>query len=1528
MYWTKGVLGALPEPFIVLDASFCILACNPAFEELVGRVFVNAVGQRADIALPSFAQPLVADALRHALGGKATTTPEFPIERDDETIWAQGRVAPWRTDDDAIGGVVVSMQDITRRRRERMFSRALMDVGRSLSSSLDLNQVLDTIAARTLEVMAADAAMVIGWDGEATNYTVLRASGRLSREYIAAGGMPAGKGPIYWAVKEARPVTTANILTDPAFWLEDDRRREVDAEGFRAVAAAPLAAKGRVYGALVVHYWRERTFADDEIATLTRLGEQAAVAIDNARLYGEATGRADRLRELAEVEELAAGSFDPDDLLRRIAEAATRLLDAPVAQVWIADRDTGALTRWAIHVTAAIAETTVPLTIPSDDALVMQLARDRAIIHVADVERDPLGASMTWAAAFGLPAVLAVPVADAEHFLGVVTVHGRAGWRPGDEDRALVVSLAARVGGAVEGARAYRDVVRRAERLRHLVAVTQSISASLDTSAVIQGIVDAAAAVIVGAGALVHEYDRERGMLRTLATAGENAQGLPEEFPADRGLPGLVVRDGRPVLVADPLAHPQTALREWWAARPRAAYFAVPVRAGDNFLGVLGFVVPDRSPSLEEQELLQLLAAHAGIALQNAALYESERRQGDRVRALAEVNRNISGALDLDDLLRTIASSAAQLTGVAFASFWLADDRTRTLTLTRGSEEAKIADFPRRLLAYGVGATGSVAETRVPLVIDDVRTDPRMLHGEWWTEHGLAAFAAYPVIAGDELLAILVLAHTQPLRLGPGGEGMIDLFTAQAAVAIQNARLYREANRRRDMAEALAHLGRELSGTLDVDRIEEIVTRGMADLLRVRGAAVYRYAPAGATLHAATSYGLDAAVVRGLVLRIGEGAVGLAVHTRALVTTPDVLNDPRIGVSPDVRARVEPAMFRATMAAPLLSRDRILGALVVGAERGRVFSSDEQQVFQAFTDQTALALENARLYAESDRERRDAAALAAAARELAASLDVDAVAEQLVEVVRRFFAAHASALYRVDEDGTIVSVAFGGAARAHMATGVVMDRSIGIIGRAVEQRRAVWTRDALTDASVYLSEEFRAAVTASGNRAILAVPLVVKNEVIGVLAMAHAQARIFEDREIAMLQAFADQAALALENARLYASARDSLGRLRDTQAQLVQAAKLTALGQLVSGVAHELNNPLSVVIGYGQLLLGRDLPPATRRPVELMVSQGDRMAKIVRGLLFFARQRPPERVPVKINQVIEETLGLRQNQLALSSIVVERRLGDELPMIAADAHQLQQVFLNLVLNAEQAILETGKAGRIVVRTTVTEDGRTVRAEIIDDGPGISAEALPHVFEPFFTTKEVGVGTGLGLSVSYGIVQEHGGRLSVDSRPGETVFVVELPVGAVREAPRAPAVVVPARAPSTGGRIALVVEDEPAVSDFVVSLLQDIGWRVDVASGGRAALERLRARRYDLIVSDVRMPDVNGEEFYRTATAADPLLGQRFIFITGDTANPESWEFLQQTRVPVLEKPFTPALLLDAVRRLSASPLTPSSSSA
>ena len=1343
-HFGPSVIDSLEDAVVVTDTRLAVIAWNRAMERLTGIPRAGALGRSAERLLEFLREARQEGLLKRARDGEpASSELRCAMPGRPGYVWLEARYFPWHDRSGEMAGVVGVHTDVSERRRSATFVRAVEAVGQSLASSLDLNHVLDTIVGKALEVMAAESAMVVSWDGQAPTLTIMRAAGRLSREYAAAGSLPRGGGPLSRSILQNKPVWTSDVLADPETWLEPGRRAQIEREGFKAVAAAPLASKGRVHGALIVHYWAERSFAEEEIGALRWLAEQAALAIDNAQVYADANRRADSLRELAEVEELVGQSLVLGDVLRGIADAAARLLNAPVVQLWTVNPGQRTLNLQASYLGPGTVPVPLPPVVAFGEGVAGRVADAKQPIYVDDVSQDSRAMSAGWGRETGILKMLSVPILTGDELLGVLSVRSSTDELATDEHRALAISLAGRAALALQNARAYDDAVRRAARLRDLAAVSRSITASLDAGDVMTRIAQAAGSMRPGALAAVHVFDEERMRLRAAALSGPEWEDLPLERPAGAGLPGLVVERHEPVLVLDPRHHPRTLTPSWWERRPRAAYYGVPIDVGETFVGVLDYVLPEGAPDAEEQEALRLLAAQAGVAIRNARLYQGERVQAERVRAMVTVNQRISSALELDDLLRTISESASQLGGVRFGSFWLADDVSRTLMFTGGSDADMAGDFPRRLMSYDVGGVGWVARTRQRLIVQDVFADPRIVNLEWWQRWGMRTLIAYPVLAGDQLVAVLGMAHTEPVHLTDDTAEVIEMFVAQASVAIQNARLYREAQRRRDVAEVLADVARELAGTLEVERIAAHVARGVVDLLHVQGAAVCRHDEDG-SLHEIATSGPAAPLARGMVLQPGEGVAGRAVVVRKIVTTTDILAETEVVLPSTMRQKMSQHNLGAVVAIPLLAHERVIGALVLTDHTGREFTGDELQA----------------------------------------------------------------------------------------------------------------------------------------------------------------------------LQAFADQAALALENARLYATAQDSLTRLRDTQAQLVQAAKMSALGQLVSGVAHELNNPLSVIIGYGQLLLTREVPQPMRRPVELMVAQGDRMAKIVRNLLFFARQRPPERAAVRLQTVIEQTLALRISQLTLSGITVETEFAPDLPEITGDAQQLEQVFLNLLLNAEQAILEMRSQGRIMIRTRMRADNAAICAEVVDDGPGVPVEAQSRIFEPFFTTKSPGSGTGLGLSVSYGIIEEHGGRLSVQSRPGETIFALELPAtrppAPVERTPR------PVAAPSGTGRLALVVEDEPHVLDLIVTLLKEQGWQVDVAPGGRTGLQSAKQRRYDLIISDFKMPDGDGQTFFREVRAYDAALARRFIFITGDTANPDSWAFLEDAHVPVIEKPFPPAVFEEAVARVMA----------
>ena len=375
----------------------------------------------------------------------------------------------------------------------------------------------------------------------------------------------------------------------------------------------------------------------------------------------------------------------------------------------------------------------------------------------------------------------------------------------------------------------------------------------------------------------------------------------------------------------------------------------------------------------------------------------------------------------------------------------------------------------------------------------------------------------------------------------------------------------------------------------------------------------------------------------------------------------------------------------------------------------------------------------------------------------------------------------------------------------------------------------------------------------------------------------------------------------------------------RDLYHQLLQAEKLAALGQTISGVAHELNNPLATILTWAERLAQKSVDDQTKRGLETILSESERAAKIVRNLLMFARKRHTTRAMVNLNQVVRETLALRSYEQRISNINILEALASGLPEVFSDPHQIQQVLLNLIINAEQAMLGAHGRGALIVRTWHDADRDAVILEVNDDGPGVPEDVQPKIFDPFFTTKEVGKGTGLGLTVAYAIVLEHGGRITVKSAPGRGAsFYVELPVGAGPLKPPIPRTV--ERTVSSGdvrvGAAALVVEDEVALGAAVAEALADAGFLVDRASDGVEALDRLKERPYDLIVCDLKMPRLDGAAFYRELATNDPAMARRVLFVTGDVAGTDAERFLEEAGCRWLAKPFRLKDLLRVSREM------------
>jgi two-component system, NtrC family, sensor kinase len=417
-----------------------------------------------------------------------------------------------------------------------------------------------------------------------------------------------------------------------------------------------------------------------------------------------------------------------------------------------------------------------------------------------------------------------------------------------------------------------------------------------------------------------------------------------------------------------------------------------------------------------------------------------------------------------------------------------------------------------------------------------------------------------------------------------------------------------------------------------------------------------------------------------------------------------------------------------------------------------------------------------------------------------------------------------------------------------------------------------------------------------------------KDRVIGGLTVGSRTPKEFSPADVNLLIAVGSQLSSAIERTTLYEEARQAYENLRRTQEQLLHSEKMAAVGQLISGVAHELNNPLTAILGYSQLLTSSGQMGAQGIEYsEKLYKQAQRTHRIVQNLLSFARQHKPERVPVQLNLILEETLALRDYDLRMNHIRVHLELAPDIPFTSADPHQLQQVFLNMVNNAVDAMLEHSKEGDLWVRTGANGDKLFI--EFTDSGPGVKDAS--RVFDPFYTTKPVGKGTGLGLSICYGIISEHGGSIRVRNVPPRGAsFTIEVPYQPIKATkPETDQAVEPVRE----GRI-LLIDQEDSVLEAVRAILLDREHEVEMAKTAADAMALLENREFDLVLADLDISGTAGRNILHDwILARKPGLAKRCVWMRGVAPLGHPPDELVRTGNQILQKPFQAAELLAAI---------------
>jgi PAS domain S-box-containing protein len=942
-----------------------------------------------------------------------------------------------------------------------------------------------------------------------------------------------------------------------------------------------------------------------------------------------------------------------------------------------------------------------------------------------------------------------------------------------------------------------------------------------------------------------------------------------------------------------------------------------------------------RTPIIQRGKIAGTVVVLKDVSDRRRLHEEYERRRRAAV-GFAEVGQLISQSLDPHEVSQRIVDSIRTLIAARTAMLYRLDPQTDDLVAVAVSGESGVSDHAELVLSGRVGAAGLAVDEGRGIVTVDVLADPRIrITPELRArveKGGYRAILAVPLRAQGRVIGAFAVGDPVGRVFDAEDMATAQAFTDQAAIAIENARLRKETEERLMQSETLLNVGHEVSGTMDTTEMMRRVAREMSRALVGDMAGVFLADADHARLRPIAGYH----VPKHLVAEFMTYAIPLKGHPileeawklQHAVALDDVPADAR--VDQDTIRRFP---HRSSIFCPLSVQSEPIGGIFVAwLEQGHRVTPAELRLVEGIGRQASIALSNARLVDELKTRQSRLEALLAVDRELSRIQPVESLLAAIAEACGSVFEA-SSVSFRLLEGDELVLCADWGSHDAPIPTRLKIGESLS--GMVAASSEPIVVQDPANDPRV--DPAHRESYRKVGVRAFLGVPVKTGDRLVGVLTIRSSRESGFTAADVDMAKAFASQAAIALDNSRLYQESQQAFDELSHTQAQLTQAQKMEAVGQLADGVAHDFNNLLTVISGRSHLVLARaSTDDAARRDIELIVQTSERAAALTRQLLAFSRKQLLQPKSLDLNLLAGE-LAPMLRRLIGEHIELVLVPGADLGWVMADPGQIEQVIMNLVVNARDAMADGGmlriETGNRDVHETMTHGqgqvppGKYVKLMVQDAGCGMDSATLTRIFEPFFTTKDPGKGTGLGLATVHGIVHQSGGYIVVDSTVGAgTTSTIYLPRTS------APAEVAEARAePSAlprGHETVLLVEDETEVRHLAADVLKRCGYAVLETGDPLEALtfgER-HGHEVRLLVSDMIMPAMRGPALAERLLAEHPEM--RILYMSGYTDDLIRPDGTINPPGAFLQKPFTPRSLARAVRNAldAASAPTPSTS--
>ncbi len=1001
------------------------------------------------------------------------------------------------------------------------------------------------------------------------------------------------------------------------------------------------------------------------------------------------------------------------------------------------------------------------------------------------------------------------------------------------------------------------------ERFSALSRSAQRISVALDQERLLKEIITEGMEVLAANRCALYLLSEQADVVTCPISRGLSPEYVAVMLAQVQSTPGsTLIQTGKPLLVPDALN--DQAYRPFLSLIKKERFHGIaffPLQHEGNVIGALALYFDQPHPFTDEEVETGLTFAQlAASAIVHSRLYAKERQRASELEVLREVSMQLTRSLDLNTVLETVARRAREAVGATDTHLFVYDAESDSFSFGLSSWAPDVSGPRETINPRPEGLTATVARNGAQVIINHTAEHSLFQDSaaHGWSVH---AIASIPLKLGEQVLGVLNTAFETPHSFTEAEVRLLSMLADNAAVAIANANLYRE----------LADLNRTLEGRVQARTEELQALMGLGqklahvlsreELTTVLAAAVQQLlapdAVACLVIHSAQRATVN---LRGQFDEDSRAHLVDYLRKTVLECGGRMAINARILPRGDGAGETSPSPLRWPMSAQIHAQLKLHGQLV-----GLLWVGKQ-----------GAGASSAGAFSKED--ERFLVAVAQQANNALARLEALEMRQR--SRLQAILDSTPDGILLLDDTGHVEVASPTGQEMLSLLADLSPDGLVERIGgHAVTEIARHVKQDGAFDAEVSV-----------GTR-----PLIFK-----------LQARPVRERGKRL-------PGLLLHTA--------DMTRERHTQEQLFQTSKLASVGELAAGVAHEINNPLTAIVGFSEMLMNRITDPEDQRMVGRIFAAGQRTRRIVQGLLRFSRGlQDREMARVDINDAVSQTVGLVRRQLELSGLDVIEDYADNLLLANTDGGGVGQIILNLLQNARDAIFDSSTGGRITVRTRL--DGpEHVQILVEDDGPGIPRDMRSRIFDPFFTTKPPGQGTGLGLSISHRIARELGGQLSMQSTPGKgTTFTLRLPTSftLADRGSRGPDYAMDVAALTTmdlTGRKILIVDDEGAAREIVQGVLESVGAQVTTLGDGQMALDHLldESVDYDLVSLDIKMPGLSGIGLHKRLVIARPEIAQRVLFVTGDVVSETTAEFLTQSERPSLAKPFDRHELLAAV---------------